>query len=176
MGMLPSPLAVMQQCRLESGWPCGVGNTPLVKTGIKFSPVVLAIHLHTVSALVLKKALGVCPMLPFTSGLMLIGFQLLVPQPCAAVIALDGLKAFEVVSGGLTEATGQRTHGSSAHGNRPVDGNIPGDIQQMLTGMIDIAVRPILHPLIHFLQHLADGYRQHHVPQHRNKQGCNVDQ
>ena len=176
MGMLPGPLAVMQQCRPEGCCPRGVGNTPLVEAVIEFNPIVFAIHFDVVGAVVAEHTLGICCVAHLASGFMLVVFQLFVPQPCRAVIASDGDKRFKMVSGGLTETPGCRAHGDTSHDKSCVDRNIPADIQQMLTGVIDIALRPILHPLIHFLQHFTDGHRQHQVTQHRHKQRGHIDQ
>ena len=176
MGMLPGPLAVMQQCRPETCCPRGVGNTPLAEAVIEFNAIVFAIHFDIVGAAVTEKPLAVCRVAHLASGFMLVAFQLLAPQPCRAVIASDGYKPLKMVPGCLTEASGRSAHRDTSHDKSRVDRNIPGDIQQMLTGVIDIALRPILHPLIHFLQHFANGHRQHQVTQHRDKQGGHIDQ
>ena len=136
----------------------------------------LAVHLDILIALMAEKPLYIRRMPPGASRRLRIMIKLFVPQPRRAVIAHNGFKPLEVAEGRLTQSAGRRAHRRRTRGNGGVDGNVFGDIQQMLARVVRIALAPVLDPLIHLLQHFTDGHCKHQITQYRNKQRRDIDQ
>ena len=78
--------------------------------------------------------------------------------------------------GGCAQTTGSGFDSSQPDHYPCVDGQIRGDIEQVLASMVNIALGPVFHSLIDFFEHLPNGHRQHQIAQHRHKKGRDVYQ
>ena len=170
MDMLPSSLVVMQQGRFEGIRPARMRDTPLLAYSVELNREVLAGHIDMRPAVEADKTLGIGRKTMIPHCFLLIVLQVFIPQSRSTIIATDRLKSFKVLTGGCTQTARRCFCSSHPDHHSSIDRQVRSDIEQMLAGMVNIALGPVFHAFIDLLEHVSYGHRQHQVAKNRHKQ------